>query len=88
MADIATIVATLTLGGPMVREVFKLLVQDKSIRFGDLVKKASGERHEVKQALETLKDASLVKEAGAAIEDFSTYYVTADGLEAGRKVGV
>ena len=40
----------------------------------------------IEHALQSLKDADLIKEKTAPIEDFNTYYVTAGGLDAERKL--
>ncbi len=40
----------------------------------------------LEDAVKKLKDADLIKERTAPIEDFNTYYVTADGLTAERQL--
>lgn len=75
---------------PMVRPIFKLVVKNRSIRFGELARQVEPEvnREQAKITLKELKDAHLIKEKGSAVEDFNTYYVTADGLEASRKADI
>ena len=41
-------------------------------------------RKEVEDAVKVLLDADLIKERSAPIEDFNSYYVTADGLNTAR----
>lgn len=41
---------------------------------------------EIEQALIKLQEADLIKERRTPIEDFNTYYVTAEGLNAGKQL--
>jgi hypothetical protein len=43
-------------------------------------------RQQVEDAVRRLMDADLIKERSAAIEDFNSYYVTADGLSTAREL--
>jgi predicted transcriptional regulator len=67
-------------------KVFDQVIEHRSIRFKELIRRTGLTRAETKQALRVLKSASLIDEKGAPIEDFNTYYVTATGLEASREV--
>lgn len=78
------------LTNPITRRVFGMVVKSRSIRFEQLVKQveADVDRDRAKRTLQELIDAHLIKQKGSAVEDFATYYVTADGLEASRRVGI
>jgi len=81
------------LAAPVVRLVFERVLKNRSIRFGDLIKQVEQvdpnvDRRQAKATLDQLQNAHLIKEKGSALEDFNTYYVTADGLEASRKAGI
>ena len=88
--------ATLSmLAVPTVRLVFEQVVKNRSIRLGELIERVRPKvdrenveemLRELKETLNKLKDAELIKEKGSAIEEFNTYYVTANGLEANREV--
>jgi hypothetical protein len=45
-------------------------------------------REAIKGPLKELKDARLIKELGSPVEDFNIYYITADGLDVSRKLGI
>ena len=74
---------------PNALHLLDLIAKRRSIRFGELVKlvQAYSNREETKKMLIQLKDAKLIKEKVSTVEDFSTYYVTAEGFEAHRKAG-
>jgi hypothetical protein len=79
------------LAKPLVRQVFETVVNERSIRFNELLRRAAlsdEKREEVKAALRELKGANLINEIGSVIDDFNTYYVTAAGLELHRKAGL
>ena len=82
--DLTTLSA---LAAPSAREIFKQIVNRRTVRFNDLVQLAGG-REPAKQAIKLLIGASLVKEESSGLEDFNTYYVTAQGLEASRQAGI
>jgi predicted transcriptional regulator len=48
--------------------------------------KTKESREHVENAVKTLKQAGLIKERSAPIEDFNSYYVTADGLNAASEL--
>jgi ribosomal protein S25 len=77
----------MALATPVQQKIFSEVVRSRLVRFGDLVKRVGVDRAQAKEALQALKDASLIKEKESDVEDFSTYYVTAAGLEVERKVG-
>jgi hypothetical protein len=81
--DAGTIVE---LSVPVVWKVFSQVVNDRLVRFGDLLKQTGVDRDEAKEALQKLKQFSLVAENSSAIDDFATFYITAKGLEADRQV--
>lgn len=66
-------------------QVFNQVVNNRSIRFSDLINNTGLNRDETKRALLELKNASLIDETGAPIDDFKTYYITATGLETSRE---
>lgn len=81
------------LAKPLNRQLFETVVKERSIRFADLLRRASipdNNRDNARLALQELKDARLIKELAPMqnFEDFNTYYVTADGLEASRQAGL
>ena len=76
------------LAGGVAGELFKRVANSKLIRFGDLIRQTNVNRADAKEALAALKAKNLVHEAPSAIEDFSTFYVTADGLETKRRTGI
>ena len=91
MADIA--VSTLVLlSDTLVKNVFEAILKNRSAIFKELItatgKKADDpdDRRVVEDAVARLKDAALIKECPASIEDFNSYYVTSDGLGAERQL--
>lgn len=80
------------LSNPAVNLVFKEILKNRSVLFKDIRQSLSGkfdvetEHTKIEEAVQALVDASLVKERPASIEDFNTYYVTADGLTAERQL--
>lgn len=77
------------LSDPIARRIFDHVVKMRSIRFADIAKRVQPEvdRDAAKAMLQKLEQAQLIGEKGAALDDYTTYYVTADGLEASRKFG-
>ena len=82
-------VAVMLASSSAVRTIFEAILKNRSAIFKDLmavVGKSTGDdqesRREVEAAVSLLKEADLIKERPAAIEDFSSYYVTANGLAA------
>lgn len=80
------------LSSTMVKLVFDEILQSRSVLFKDIRDKLVSRggpapaKAEIEGAVKALVDASLVKERPASIEDFNSYYVTADGLNAGRQL--
>jgi hypothetical protein len=77
----------------IVRTVFKEILKNRSAVFRDLLgsvrRLSSNEedsRLQVENAVTQLKAADLIEERRAPIEDFNSYYVTADGLTAERQL--
>jgi predicted transcriptional regulator len=80
---------TLTLlSEPATRRVFEHVVKNRSIRLEELMRQLDIDRDHARTTLRQLQRAQLINEKGAGIEDFNTYYVTADGLAASRKAGI
>jgi len=73
---------------PAVRNVFNEVVKRRTVQLGELVRLGRGgaTRAGTRQLLDKLKDARLIAEQPSTLDEFSTYYVTADGLEADRKL--
>jgi hypothetical protein len=75
------------------RLIFTEILRNRSAIFKDLlgaVGRAIGggeeSRRQVEAAVSQLKEADLIKERTTPIEDFNSYYVTADGLAAEREL--
>jgi hypothetical protein len=66
------------------REVFGEVYRNRSIRLDQLGTRFPS-RPETKIALQHLLGAQLVSVRPSLVDDFSTYFVTADGLKAGRE---
>jgi DNA-binding HxlR family transcriptional regulator len=76
-----------SLAKPTARLVFGQVVKNRTIRFGDLVKQVPAiDQAVAREDLRGLEQANLIAKKSSAVEDFTTYYVTADGLEASRKI--
>lgn len=72
---------------PTYREVFTEIVRKKSVRLHDLKSAMRNLGEERTEAyLKTFTDANLVKELKSQVHDFNTYYITAIGLQAGRRL--
>lgn len=81
------------LAEPMARVLFEQVAKNRSIRFEQLLKRvqflySTLSREDARATLQQLKNAQLIGEISSPIEDFNTYYITAEGLEAGRKIGI
>ena len=77
----ATLLVTL-LAKPLMKEVLKEIVKTQAVLLKDLVNRIPQGKSEVTKALSELKRAELIKERQAPLDDFNTYYVTAEGLQA------
>lgn len=86
----------LLLTKPQSREVLRIVVDHGNVFFNDLVDQlskrhdeppATMNRDQIRQILEELKAADLVKELNAPVKDFDRYYPTAYGLRADRQIG-
>lgn len=72
---------------PNYREVFTEIVRKKSVRLHDLKSAMHNiDKERTEAYLKTFTDAQLVKELKSEVHDFNTYYITATGLQAGRKL--
>lgn len=71
---------------PAVRDVFNKVAKERTIRFKKLQSDLGIERDEAFASLNKLKEANLIKEHEAAVEDFTTFYVTAEGLSVEREL--
>ena len=72
--------------------VLDIIAEEKRVPFKDLgeaVKRFVGQPVDVedlRERLDWLKDVKLIAEEPAPVIDFSTYYITADGLLAERQL--
>lgn len=71
---------------PTIRTVFNKVAQERTIRFKELQNSLGIERAVAFDTLKKLKEANLIKEHGAPVEDFTTFYVTAAGISAEREL--
>jgi hypothetical protein len=83
--------ATSVLVDPATKALLRALASRKRAKFGDLVTMLKAEQllgsdDEALSSLGKLKDLHLVEERGAVLPRWNEYYVTADGLEANRKL--
>ena len=70
------------------RKLFSEIARKKSVRLNDLrgiLRNGQGERTEA--YLKSFTEANLVKELKSEVHGFNTYYITAAGLRASRKLG-
>ena len=82
------------LSNNVIKLVFEEVVKKRSVLFKELrqsLGKAAefpegAEKSQIENAVQVLKEADLIKERTSPIEDFNTYYVTADGLTAERQL--
>jgi DNA-binding transcriptional ArsR family regulator len=82
-------IASFLSDNPSRRKVFAEVAKSKSIRFRELVYRLSSmDEDEAKRHLEELQRAGLIDSKNASIDSLNTYYVTNDGLQAKRKVGI
>lgn len=80
----ADLVSLLTI--PTIRNVFIKVAQERTIRFRDLQHSLGIKRDEAVATLNKLKEAKLIKEQGAPVDDFATFYVTAAGISVERQL--
>jgi hypothetical protein len=97
-AEITSLVFLLS--NQFLKTVFKEVAKNRSMFFKDLqesmlktseVQRAdthpsSADRRQLEDAVQKLKEADLIKERPASIEDFNRYSVTANGLMAERQL--
>ncbi|HYU47493.1 MAG TPA: hypothetical protein VEK84_15115 [Terriglobales bacterium] len=74
-----------TLLDPFNYKVFNTVASARRIALGDLWK-SIGSEDRVSESVEKLSVAGLIKEEPASLKDFSTLYVTAEGLNAERQI--
>ena len=90
----SAIVVTKILSDDLVKRVFAEILKNRRIEFKELREsldktqglQAGSEDAELEDAVEKLKQADLIKERTSEIKDFNSYWVTAGGLTAGRKL--
>jgi len=77
----------LLISNKLLQSVFMEIAKNRSVQFKDLNKNGVA-NEQIEQAVTVLKEADLIKESPAPIRDFNMYYVTADGLNASRKLSL
>jgi hypothetical protein len=72
----------------VVLNVFDKILQNRTVLLKDLIGDVDGDvtTEQVEGAVKTLEAADLIRERQADISDFNSYYVTAQGLMAGRQL--
>lgn len=73
------------LSDPTTKQVLHTVVAGKAVRLRQLLTGVASEAATLR-AIEILKEAQLIKETPAAIDDLKTYFVTASGLEVDRLI--
>jgi hypothetical protein len=89
-----TNVVVMLLSNDVTKFVFREVAKNRSVLFKQLREsldktpelQANPDKFQLEAAVKMLKDADLIKERTAPIEDFKTYYVTANGLTAERQL--
>lgn len=67
------------------RRVLHVIAQRKRARLEDLVK-GDLAREQAMAAIESLKNAKLIKESPSPLPDLATFFVTAAGIQADREL--
>jgi hypothetical protein len=77
-----------TLSNPLNQNVFKAVVKARHLILKDLFGslESSTPKDDVVQSLNQLEKVGLIKAESSSIPEFSTYYVTAEGLQADRQL--
>jgi len=77
-----------TILNPINYKVFHTVADARKIALKDLWDSVEGSsKEQVSESVKQLSKAGLIAEVPSSLEDFSTYYVTADGLTAERQIG-
>ncbi len=80
------VLATLS-NNPKAKKVLHTVAKGRAVRLRQLLVKGVSDK-EILDALVVLREAQLIKETPAPIDELKTYFVTATGLEADRKVKI
>ena len=80
---------TFLLGNTKAQQLFKAIVNQRRLQGRELVRLGQpATREEIYNDLERLKQLSIIDvDASVPIEDFRTYYVTAEGLSTAKELG-
>ena len=80
---------SLLLADPKLRDVFATVSREKVMKVDDLVVpgESTEDRSTTRNLVRQLQDAKLVDVKQSIFPEFNVVYVTADGLEASRKLG-
>ena len=70
----------------LLRDIFRTVAKNRLVIFKDLVTASHRDPDTVRQSVDGLKAAQLVKEEAAPVSDFNRLYVTAAGLRAERQL--
>jgi DNA-binding transcriptional ArsR family regulator len=77
---------SLLLSSPALLDTFKLVADLRKVRLKDLVERLQTSKAEASERLSKLKEAALITEESAPIDDFKIYYLTPGGLSAERNL--
>jgi hypothetical protein len=89
MADINLVMASV-LTDSVARSILEQVANSRWLRFGDLITEggaADVSREKAKATVRKLQDLHLIEVKPSGFEDLSTVFITANGLEANRKLG-
>ncbi len=67
------------------RSVFNQILRNRKVQFKELIETGYNRDH-IKKALANLKRYNLIGEKASPFDELNTYYITADGLQAGRRI--
>jgi hypothetical protein len=88
-------VLTLLHSSKIVGLVFEEIAKNRSVMFKEILaslgkkndlSKEDLSKEKIEEVVHNLMEADLVKERAAPIQDFNTYYITADGLSTERQL--
>ncbi|HXF84350.1 MAG TPA: hypothetical protein VNK49_03095 [Anaerolineales bacterium] len=75
----------LLLGEEANRQVFNQILKNRKVQLRELIETGYS-RERIKKVLTNLKKYNLIGEKASTFDEFNTYYITAEGLQIGRKI--
>jgi DNA-binding transcriptional ArsR family regulator len=90
MADAASVIGYLE---PTARMILSVVAKSRLMLRGDLLTRAreqfgeSVAQETIQTNLDRLKSLHLIDEKQTPVDDFNTLYITAEGLDANRRIG-